>query len=153
MLNGYQLFNSQQCLSPCRPLRVIFVFSIRKTKRPLWETLLRSKKRNICFITRRACLSGRQGFAETFFIIGDFSCENPAGRKGAWTKVQSWTLVTGYPLQSFLFKGNKKVFPLLSLLCGAAKHFWTLIKASVIVLTDKRKLILISFKNYHSYSA
>ena len=34
---------SQKCLGLCRTLRMIFLFSITKTQRPLWETLLRSK--------------------------------------------------------------------------------------------------------------
>ena len=38
---------------------------------------------------------------------------------------QSQTFVTGYSLQSFLCKGNKKVFPLLPRLCGAEGIFFS----------------------------
>ena len=37
-----RFFTSLQCLGLCRTLRMIFLFSITKTQRPLWETLLRS---------------------------------------------------------------------------------------------------------------
>ena len=67
---------------------------------------------------------------QVFFL--DLSAE-----EGAWATVQGQTFVTGYPLQFFLFKGNKKVFPLLSLLCAAADIFSTFCPSGVFTADFK----------------